>query len=65
VMTSTGELDRRRRHRRSEELRQAILAELERRARELAGDARWSEVEAQVLDGTLDPRAAAARLLDN
>ena len=63
AMTATGELDRRRRHRRGEELRQAILAELERRARELAGDARWSEVEAQVLDGTLDPRAAAARLL--
>jgi LAO/AO transport system kinase len=63
AMTASGELDRRRRHRRAEELRQAVRALLEARARDLAGDQRWAEIEAQVQAGTLDPRAAAAQLL--
>jgi GTPase len=63
TMTATGELDRRRRHRRGEELHQAVRAALEARAREKAGDERWAEIEAQVQAGTLDPRAAAQRLV--
>jgi LAO/AO transport system kinase len=63
AMTATGELERRRRHRRGEELRQAVQAALQTRARDLAGQERWAEIEAEVQAGTLDPRAAAQRLL--
>jgi LAO/AO transport system kinase len=64
AMTATGELERRRRHRRGEELRQAVHAALQTRVRDLTGQERWAEVEAEVQAGTLDPRAAAQRLLD-
>jgi LAO/AO transport system kinase len=64
AMTATGELERRRRHRRGEELRQAVQAALQTRARDLAGQDRWAEIEAEVQAGTLDPRAAAQRLLN-
>jgi LAO/AO transport system kinase len=64
AMTATGELARRRHHRRSAELHHAVVALLEARARQRAGEQRWAEVEAQVTAGTLDPRAAAELLLD-
>src|SRR5687768_14210745 len=48
TMAATGELDRRRRHRRTDELHQAVRALLEARARERAGEPRWADIEAQV-----------------
>lgn len=60
---ASGELARRRRHRRGEEFRQAVIATIEQQARERAGTDAWRRIEAQVLDGILDPRAAARRLL--
>ena len=49
----------------TEELHQAVRAILEARAREQAGAPRWADIEAQVQAGTLDPRAAARRLLED
>jgi LAO/AO transport system kinase len=58
-----GLLERRRRARLAEELREIIVHRLELRARELCTGARWDELTAQVLDRDLDPWTAADAML--
>ncbi len=58
-----GLLERRRRARLAEELREIIVNRLELRARELCTGDRWDELTAQVLDRDLDPWAAADAML--
>ena len=63
AITADGALAARRSDRRRAELRDALHAALEARAREITGDDVWREVERQVLDGSLDPREAVRRLI--
>ncbi len=63
AITADGSLLQRRRERRRSELHEALLAILERQARDRAGEATWRAVEREVLDGVLDPRLAAERLV--
>jgi LAO/AO transport system kinase len=58
-----GLLERRRRARLAEELREIIVNRLELRARQLCTGDRWDELTAQVLDRDLDPWAAADAML--
>jgi LAO/AO transport system kinase len=58
-----GLLERRRRARLAEELREIIVNRLELRARQLCTGDRWDELTAQVLDRDLDPWAAAEAML--
>ena len=59
----SGELERRRRFRRGEELGEVIARRLEARARELVGDARWASLAEQVGAGDVDPWTAADEML--
>jgi LAO/AO transport system kinase len=59
----SGELVRRRTFRLREELREIVARRLEQRAREVATGERWEELQAQVLDRTLDPWGAADQML--
>jgi len=61
--TSTGTLDRRRRERISNELREIIARRLEQRARELITGAQWAELTGQALTGQISPVAAAEAIL--
>jgi LAO/AO transport system kinase len=63
AITADGELEQRRRARRGDELRQAVHAVLEQRARAMVGAEDWAAVEQRVLAGTLDVRVAAERLV--
>ena len=58
-----GLLERRRRARLAEELREIIINRLELRARELCTGARWDDLTARVLNRDLDPWAAADAML--
>ena len=58
-----GLLERRRRARLAEELRDIIVNRLELRARELCTGDRWDDLTARVLDRDLDPWAAADAML--
>jgi LAO/AO transport system kinase len=60
----SGELERRRRFRRGEELREILARRLEARARELLGDTRWDELVTEVGAGAVDPWSAADEMLD-
>lgn len=60
---NAGELTRRRAFRLREELREVVARRLEQRARELTGDVRWVELQAQVVDRTVDPWTAADEML--
>jgi GTPase len=60
----SGELERRRRFRRGEELREILARRLEARAREVCTGARWDELLTEVGAGAVDPWAAADEMLD-
>jgi LAO/AO transport system kinase len=59
----SGLLERRRRFRLGEELREIIARRLEQRAREVCSGERWDELTDQVLSRQVDPWAAADELL--
>jgi LAO/AO transport system kinase len=58
-----GELTRRREQRQDDELRRIVREELEQRARQVEGGARYVEIREQVRSRRLDPWAAAAAVL--
>ena len=60
---ASGELDRRRRFRLGEELREIVARRLEQRAREVCTDARWDEIVDRVGAGDVDPWSAADEML--
>jgi LAO/AO transport system kinase len=60
---STGELAERRDHRQDEELRHILREQLELRARQVEGGARFADVRQQLRTRQLDPWAAAAVVL--
>jgi LAO/AO transport system kinase len=61
---ASGELDRRRRFRLGEELREIVARRLEQRAREVCTDARWDEIVDRVGAGDVDPWSAADEMLE-
>jgi LAO/AO transport system kinase len=61
--TRSGLLDRRRRHRAGEELREIIARRLEERARDLCTGDRWDALTERVLARDVDPWAAADQML--
>jgi LAO/AO transport system kinase len=63
AMTASGELRRRRQDRRRRELALVLSRRLEERARQLCSGERWDQLEAEVVDGTLDPWSAADEML--
>ena len=63
IIESTGELKKRRDFRLSEELREIVARRLEQRAREITSGDRWDQLQAQVLDHSLDPWSAADEML--
>jgi LAO/AO transport system kinase len=63
-ITASGVLERRRRFRLGEELREIVARRLEQRARELCSGERWDELTAAVLNRTIDPWSAADEMLD-
>ena len=60
---STGLLERRRRFRVAEELREIVARRLEQRAREVCTGERWDALTDEVLAGDLDPWSAADAML--
>ena len=60
---STGVLERRRRYRLGEELREIVARRLEQRARDLCTGERWDALTDDVLSGALDPWSAADGML--
>lgn len=60
---ASGLLERRRRHRLGEELREIITRRLEQRARQICTGVRWDDLTKQVLERDLDPWAAADLML--
>jgi LAO/AO transport system kinase len=62
-VTATGVLERRRRFRLGEELREIVARRLEHRARELCSGDRWDALTDGVLDRTIDPWSAADEML--
>jgi LAO/AO transport system kinase len=63
LISSNGELDRRRAFRTREELREIVVRRLEQRARELASGDRWDELTRRVIERDLDPWGAADEML--
>ncbi len=63
-VASSGELARRRAARVEDELRDVVTARLVERAAGLCDGEAWDDARRAVLDGSLDPWAAADRLLD-
>jgi LAO/AO transport system kinase len=59
----SGELERRRRFRRQEELREILARRLEQRARTTVGETRWASLAEQVGAGGIDPWTAADEML--
>ena len=62
-ISSTGELDRRRRFRLREELREIVARRLEQKAREICTGDRWDLLQDGVIERTLDPWSAADEML--
>ena len=62
-ISSTGELDRRRRFRLREELREIVARRLEQKAREICTGDRWDQLQDGVIERTLDPWSAADEML--
>jgi LAO/AO transport system kinase len=60
----SGELDRRRRFRLQQELREIVARRLEQRARAIASGERWDALQGDVADHRLDPWSAADQMLD-
>ena len=63
-LDGSGELERRRERRLTDELREIVLHRLEQRTREVTGGERFEELRADVLARRIDPYTAADRLLD-
>jgi LAO/AO transport system kinase len=61
---ASGELDRRRRFRLGEELREIVARRLEQRAREVCTEDRWNELRDRVGTGDVDPWSAADEMLN-
>jgi LAO/AO transport system kinase len=61
---ASGELDRRRRFRLGEELREIVARRLEQRAREVCTEERWNELRDRVGAGDVDPWSAADEMLN-
>jgi len=62
-ISSTGELDRRRRFRLREELREIVARRLEQKAREICTGDRWDQLQDGVIERSLDPWGAADEML--
>ena len=62
-ISSSGELDRRRRFRLREELREIVARRLEQKAREICTGDRWDQLQDGVIERTLDPWSAADEML--
>lgn len=62
-ISANGELQRRREHRLREELREIVARRLEQRARQITTGERWEQLQAGVLDRSIDPWAAADEML--
>ena len=62
-ISSTGELDRRRRFRLREELREIVARRLEQKAREICTGDRWDQLQDGVIERTLYPLSAADEML--
>jgi LAO/AO transport system kinase len=60
---ASGELTRRRTFRLREELREIVARRLEQRARQITTGERWEQLQAQVLERSLDPWGAADEML--
>ena len=60
---ASGVLERRRRFRLGEELREIVARRLEQRARDICTGDRWDELTDQVLDRDVDPWSAADEML--
>ncbi|MFZ9629318.1 MAG: methylmalonyl Co-A mutase-associated GTPase MeaB [Ilumatobacteraceae bacterium] len=60
---SSGELERRRRFRLREELREIVARRLEQRAREIVTGERWDALQDRVMGRSLDPWSAADEML--
>jgi LAO/AO transport system kinase len=64
LIETSGELDRRRKYRLGEELREIVTRRLELRARQLATGDKWERLKADVADHLVDPWTAADEMLD-
>jgi LAO/AO transport system kinase len=62
-ISANGELERRRRFRLREELREIVARRLEQRAREICTGERWDALQDNVIGRTLDPWSAADEML--
>jgi LAO/AO transport system kinase len=62
-ISSSGELDRRRRFRLREELREIVARRLEQKAREICTGDRWDQLQDGVIARSLDPWSAADEML--
>lgn len=62
-ISSSGELDRRRRFRLREELREIVARRLEQKARDICTGERWDELQDDVIERSLDPWSAADEML--
>jgi LAO/AO transport system kinase len=62
-ISSTGELDRRRRFRLREELREIVARRLEQKARAICTGDRWDQLQDGVIARSLDPWSAADEML--
>ena len=63
VISSMGELERRRRHRLREELREIVARRLEQKAREICTGERWDGLTDEVIKRSTDPWSAADEML--
>ena len=63
-LTDNGLLEGRRSRRALEELRRVLAAQLEQRAREATGEARWRDLMDEIAARRLDPWTAADEILD-
>ena len=62
-ISSTGELERRRRFRLREELREIVARRLEQKARDICTGDRWDQLQDGVIERSLDPWSAADEML--
>jgi LAO/AO transport system kinase len=63
TIEASGELERRRRFRLREELREIVARRLEQRARDIVSGERWDSLQVQVAERSIDPWSAADEML--
>ncbi len=63
AISASGELERRRRHRLREELREIVARRLEQKARQICTGERWDDLTDGVVDRSIDPWSAADEML--